>query len=72
MNGTDLGTIAQNMITYFGGAAGGYMVGAAMLVVGLLAMAHVISGRAFIHTFALGALAWTASFAVRTFLAWGG
>jgi len=70
MNGTDLGTIAQNIITYFGGAAGGYIVGAALLVIGLLAMAHIVSGRLFIHSFAFGVLAWTAAFMVRTFIGW--
>jgi len=71
MNGNDLATLAQNMITYFGGAAGGYLLGAALIVVGILAAFHIISGRAFVHTAALGSLAWFATFAVRTFLAWG-
>ena len=70
MGGTDIGTIAQNIITYFGGAAGGYIVGASLLVIGLLAAAHVVSGRFFVHAFAFGIFAWTAAFMVRTFIGW--
>lgn len=71
MNG-DLGAIAQNIITYFGGAPGGFIVAAALLVVGLLAAAHFISGRLFIHTAAFGIFAWSAAFIVRQFLGWAG
>lgn len=68
--GSDLGTIAQNIITYFGGAAGGYMLAAALIVVGILAAAHVIPPRMFWVSMCLGILAWSASYAVRTTLGW--
>jgi hypothetical protein len=70
MQGTDLGTIAQAFITYFGGAAGGYMLGAAMLVVGLLAAAHVVPARMFWISTSLGICAWTAAFMVRQLIGW--
>jgi hypothetical protein len=66
----DWGTIAQNMITYFGGAAGGYIVLAATLVVALLAVAHLMSPRAPWMTFGIGACAWCAAFAIRSFIGW--
>jgi len=71
MNGTDLGTVAQNMLTYFGGAAGGYILAAALTIIGLLAAAHVISPRAFTMSAALGVGAWTASYLVRSTIGWG-
>lgn len=70
MTGTDLGAIAQNIITYFGGAAGGFIIGACLLVIGLLAAAHVVSGRLFVHSLAFGIFAWTAAFMVRQFIGW--
>jgi hypothetical protein len=70
MNGTDVGTVAQNFITYFGGAAGGYILAAALVVVGLLAAAHVVPSRLFWISMALGIAAWTASYAVRTTIGW--
>jgi hypothetical protein len=70
MNGTDVGTVAQNFITYFGGAAGGYILAAALVVVGLLAAAHVVPSRLFWISMALGIAAWTASYAVRMTIGW--
>jgi hypothetical protein len=70
MQGTDLGTIAQNFITYFGGAAGGYMLAAALVVVGLLAASHVVPARLFWISMSLGIAAWTASYMVRTTIGW--
>lgn len=70
MNGGDLGQVAQNIITYFGGAPGGMIVGASLLVVGLLAAAHVVPGRLFIHSAVFGIFAWVAAFIVRQFIGW--
>ena len=70
MNGVDVGQIAQNFITYFGGAAGGYMLAAALIVIGLLAASHVVPARFFWISMALGIAAWTASFMVRSTIGW--
>lgn len=70
MQGSDLGQIAQNFITYFGGAAGGLILAAALLVVGILAAVHVLPARFFWHSFVLGVCAWTATFMIRQFIGW--
>lgn len=70
MNGIDPGTIAQNIVTYFGGPAGGYVLVAALLVVGILTACHLVSSRFFMHTLGFGVFAWCASFMIRTFLGW--
>lgn len=70
MNGIDPGTIAQNFITYFGGAAGGYILAAALIVVGLLAVTHMVPARFFWVSMALGIAAWTASYMVKTTIGW--
>lgn len=71
MTGGDIGQIAQNMITYFGGQAGGLIIAAALLIVGLLAAAHFVSGRTFVHSLGFGVFAWTAAFMVRQLIGWG-
>jgi hypothetical protein len=70
MEGVDVGTIAQNFITYFGGASGGYILAAALVVIGLLAASHVVPARFFWISMALGIGAWTASYAVRNTIGW--
>lgn len=68
--GSDLGTIAQNVLTYFGGAAGGYMAAAAMLIVALLWGIGILSGRHAVETVVAVGLAWSASYIVRTTIGW--
>jgi hypothetical protein len=70
LNGTNLQTVAQAFITYFGGAAGGYILAAALTVVGILALTHVVHARLFWVSFALGILAWTASYLVSGVIGW--
>jgi hypothetical protein len=70
MNGIDPGVIAQNVITYFGGAAGGYLGAAAVLLVIVLAFCHVVHARMAWITFALVVFAWTSAWAVRTLIGW--
>jgi hypothetical protein len=70
MNGVDPGQIAQNFITYFGGASGGYIVAAALILVGILSLCHIVHARLFWITMSLGILAWTGSWAVRTLIGW--
>jgi hypothetical protein len=72
VNGTNLQTVAQSFITYFGGASGGYILAAALTVVGMLALTHVVPARLFWVSFALGILAWTASYLVSGVINWGG
>lgn len=68
--GSDLGTIAQNFITYLGGAAGGYMAAAATMIVALLWASGILSGRHAVETVMAVALAWSASYLVRTTIGW--
>lgn len=66
----DLGQVAQNFITYFGGAPGGFIVGAALIVIGLLGVAHVVPARFFWLSTSLGIAAWTSAFIVRQLIGW--
>lgn len=68
--GSDLGTIAQNVLTYFGGAAGGYMAAAVMMIVALLWGVGILSGRHAVETVVAVGLAWSASYIVRTTIGW--
>lgn len=70
MNGIDPGTIAQNFITYFGGAAGAQISGAAILVVFLLCATHIMHTKAGWITTALVIFAWTAAWSVRQLVGW--
>jgi hypothetical protein len=70
MNGLDPGQIAQNIVTYFGGANGGLIVLAALLVVGLLTAAHLVGPHLFRLTLSFGVGAWIAAFIVKTILTW--
>lgn len=70
MNGVDPGQIAQNVTTYLGGAAGGYILAAIMLIVCLLAAAHIVPRGAITVTFFAGVLAWCAAYLVRTTIGW--
>ena len=67
---SDPGAIGQKIITTLGGASGGYILGAALLVTGLLIAIHMMPPRAFGIVFAIGALAWCAAFIVRTYIGW--
>jgi hypothetical protein len=58
--GIDVGPIASNLLSYLGGAAGGYMAAAIILIVFLLAGAHVLSGRHTVESAILVAFAWSA------------
>jgi hypothetical protein len=68
--GIDIGTIASNLLTYLGGAAGGYMAAAIILIVFLLAGTHVLSGRHAVETSILVAFAWSAVYIVNTIIGW--
>lgn len=70
MGGTDPGTIAQNIITYMGGAAGGYMAGAALIITAMLWGLGILSGRHVIETVAAISIAWTGAYIVRTTIGW--
>lgn len=70
MNGTDIGTIAANILTYFGGAAGGYIAAASLMVVWILCGMHVLSPRHGVTTIVVLCLAWGAAYMIRTTLGW--
>jgi hypothetical protein len=72
MQGLDPGQVALNVIAYFGGAAGGALVLAAVLVSAIMAAIGWAHERRPLHAFYYGAGGWAAAFAVRTWLAWGG
>jgi hypothetical protein len=67
---TDPGTIGQQIITTLGGASGGYILAAALLVTGLLIAIHMMPPRAFGIVFVIGALTWGAAYFVRTYIGW--
>jgi hypothetical protein len=70
MNGVDPGAIAMNAITYFGGAAGGEIVLAAIIVFGLLAALHWVQPHYWTNSIKFGAGAWVAAFILRQILGW--
>ncbi len=70
MNGIDPGVIAQNIITFFGGAGGAYIAGAAILITFLLCAAHIMHPKAGWITTALVMFAWTATWTVRQIVGW--
>lgn len=71
MNGADLGQIAQNFLTYFGGANGGYICAAIALVVWMLCAGHVMSPRSGVITFVSVIVAWAADYLVTNTIGWG-
>lgn len=70
MNGTDPGAIALNIITYFGGAGGSAIAGAAVLLTFLLTAAHVMHPKAGWLTVVAVICAWIAAWSVRTIVGW--
>lgn len=70
MNGLAPGAIAENIITYFGGAAGGFMILAAILITFLLASIGAIQQHRIMQTFYYGSGAWISAFLVKTIIAW--
>ena len=68
--GLDPGAIALNVIAYFGGAAGGALVLAAVLVTAIMSALGWCSQHRILHAFYSGAAGWAAAFAVRTWLVW--
>jgi hypothetical protein len=70
MQGLDPGTIALNFLTYFGGAGGAEIAGAAILMVFLLCAAHVMHPKAGWITTTLVMFAWTAAWSVRQLIGW--
>ena len=70
MMGIDPGTIAQNFITYFGGASGGLIAGAAALITYLLCAAHVLHPRAGWTTVTLIVGAWISAWLIRGMIGW--
>jgi hypothetical protein len=68
--GSDIGTIADNFINYLGGAAGGYIAAAALMVTALLWGVGILSGRHAVETTGAVVLAWGAAYLVRTTIGW--
>ena len=68
--GTDIGTIANNFINYLGGAAGGYIAAAALMITALLWGIGILSGRHAVETTGAVVLAWGAAYLVRTTIGW--
>jgi hypothetical protein len=68
--GTDPSQVAQNIIVYFGGPAGGYILAAALLIIAVLCFMHIASPRMFVFSLVFGVLAWTVSYIVRTTIGW--
>ena len=70
MNGIDPGTIANTALTYFGGAAGAEISGAAIIITWLLCAAHFMPKHAgwIVTGAALGA--WTSAWVLRTIFTW--
>ena len=70
MNGIDPGTIANTALTYFGGAAGAEISGAAIIITWLLCAAHFMPKHAgwIVTGAALGA--WTSAWVLRTMFTW--
>jgi len=69
--GSDIGTIADNFINYLGGAAGGYIAAAALMVCALLWGVGILSGRHAVETVGAIVLAWGGAYLVRTTIGWG-
>jgi hypothetical protein len=70
MNGVDPAQIAQNIITYLGGPAGGYLLAAALMVIGLCIPLGMTSKHTFIHGAGYGCLAWCVAWILRSIIAW--
>lgn len=68
--GLDIGTIASQLLTYFGGQAGGYIAASIILIVFLLAGCHVLSGRHAVESAILVAFAWSAVYITNTIIGW--
>jgi type IV secretory pathway VirB2 component (pilin) len=70
VGGSDIGTIADNFINYLGGAAGGYIAAAALMITALLWGIGILSGRHAVETTGAVVLAWGAAYLVRTTIGW--
>lgn len=70
MNGNDLGTVAQNIITTLGGPTGGEIVGAALLVTLLFVATGLVDKRHGLIVAVIGVLAWVSTWIVRTAIGW--
>jgi hypothetical protein len=70
MTGTDIGMIAQNLLTYLGGPAGGYIAGAALIVVFLLWAIGILNGRHTMESALAVALAWSSAYLINTVVGW--
>lgn len=68
--GGSLTQLAQNILTNLGGAAGGYMLAAAITVVGILAYCHAVTGHTFRNTVILGCFTWLATWIVSSVIGW--
>ncbi len=68
MNGTDPLQAAHNLVTYLGGAAGGYLVAAAFLITLLLSMGHLCERGRIVWVTIFGAMAWGTAFLLNTLL----
>jgi hypothetical protein len=70
MNGIDPGTIAQTALTYFGGAAGAEISGAAIIITWLLCAVHFMPRHMgwVVTGCALGA--WTSAWVLRIIFTW--
>lgn len=70
MNGIDPGQVAQTIVTYFGGANGGLILAAALLVIGLLVAVGFVQRHFFIGALAFGVGAWFSAWVVKSMLGW--
>ena len=70
MNGVDIGIIANKVLTYLGGSAGGYITAAALLVDCLLWAVGLLNGRHAVESTLAIALAWSAAYLVNTVIGW--
>jgi hypothetical protein len=70
--GSTFATIASNLLQAFSGAAGASIAAAIILIVFLLAAAHVLSGRHAVESSVFVAFAWSAVWLVNTVIGWSG
>jgi type IV secretory pathway VirB2 component (pilin) len=68
--GTDIGAAAQKILTYLGGAAGGYVAALCLVVCGIMWGTGILSGRHVVETVAAILIAWTGAYMVTTTLGW--
>jgi hypothetical protein len=68
--GIDIGQIAQHLLTYMSGAAGGYIAAAAVMIVMLLWGVGILNGRHAMESTLAVALGWSAAYLVNTVIGW--